>query len=70
MPRLNGRSVFRLSRFGVRVFDVGYDDANGADMSGVSAGPPEERDVTELSDDEFEAQLDSLQRAVGGGGHH
>jgi hypothetical protein len=63
MPRLHGRSVFRLSRFGIRVFDVSYDDARGADMSAVS-GDALQKDLTEMDDDEFEHQLASLQTAV------
>ena len=33
MPRLNGRRVFKLSRFGFGVYPLAYDDELGANVS-------------------------------------
>jgi hypothetical protein len=33
MPRLNGRSVFKLSRVGFGVYPLAYDDELGANVS-------------------------------------
>ena len=38
MPRLNGRRVFKLSRFGFAVYDVSYDPARGIDVTAIK--PP------------------------------
>ena len=65
MPPLGGRRVFKLSRFGVGVYDVEYDNARGADMSEVTElSMAAQKDVTDMDDDEFEAQLGTLRTAV------
>ena len=46
MPTLAGRRVFKLSRFGFGVYDVQYDDDNGANMSTLR--PPPGKDLTEM----------------------
>ena len=63
MTRLNGRRLFKLSRFGVFPFDAAYDDVAGADYAKLREAAPE-KDLTELDDTEFEQQLHSLQAAV------
>ena len=37
MPRLQGRTIFKLGRFGVGVYDGTYHDVNGADMDALVA---------------------------------
>ena len=68
MPRLNGRRVFKLSRFGFAVYDVSYDPARGIDVTAIK--PPEEhKDVTEMDDDEYErAVLQNLKDSSARGG--
>ena len=63
MARLRGRRIFKLSRFGVTPFDATYDDASGADLAALREAP-QEKDLTEMNDDEFEKQLDVLRSAV------
>ena len=63
MPRLAGRSLFKLSRFGVAPLDAPYDDARGANMSALIQAHVD-KDITEMNDDEFEQQLRTLQRVT------
>jgi hypothetical protein len=46
MPLLNGRRIFKLSRFGFKVFDGDFDDTQGVNLSKQEA--PLERDLTEM----------------------
>ena len=63
MSRLGGRRIFKLSRFGATPFEAEYDDSRGADLSALREAP-QEKDLTEMNDDEFERQLASLKTAV------
>ena len=63
MTKLKGRRLFKLSRFGVFPFDATYNDEHGADMAALREAP-QEKDLTELDDSEFEKQLDNLRSAV------
>ena len=63
MSQLRGRRVFKLSRFGMTPFDAEYDDSRGADLSALREAP-QEKDLTEMNDDELEKQLDALRSAV------
>ena len=63
MPRLDGRRVFRLSRFGFGVYDGTYDDDRGVAVA-EPADSSGQKDVTEMTDDEFELQLGALRTAV------
>jgi hypothetical protein len=63
MPRLEGRRAFKLSRFGFGVYDGVYDDAHGM-VPTEPAGGVNQKDLTEMSDDEFEQQLGALRSAV------
>jgi len=63
MAPLNARRLFKLSRFGVSVFDADYDDVGGVNTQSL---PPvlQETDLADMDDDEFEHQLAQLQAAV------
>lgn len=63
MPRLDGRRAFKLSRFGFGVYDGVYDDAHGM-VPTEPAGGVNQKDLTEMTDDEFEQQLGALRTAV------
>ena len=63
MTTLKGRRLFKLSRFGVSPFDAEYDDAKGADLEKLKEAP-QEKDLTEMDDSEFENQLNALRTAV------
>ena len=71
MPRLEGRTMFKLGRFGVGVYDGAYHDTDGADMDAViaSARAAKAKDITEMSDEEFDQQLVELKKAVQDSGH-
>ena len=63
MAPLNGRRLFKLSRFGVSVFDADYDDAGGVNTQSL---PPvlQDTDLADMNDDEFEHQLAQLWTAA------
>ena len=71
MQRLEGRTMFKLGRFGVSAYDGGYRDAEGAEMGDVvaSARRMTAKDITEMSDEEFDEQLVQLKKAVQDTGH-
>ena len=54
MPKLRGRRLFKLSRFGVEVFDASYDGSVGANVT------PSLKKSWIDDDDEFEARVQRL----------